>query len=114
MISRNELLNSKEYWMVKFQQALYEEVAKYLAEHNLTQTEFAEKLGVSKGYVSQILHGDFDHKISKLIEISIAINKAPVIDFETLETASVKKYKSGKEWVQMVAEGNQVKYKKKK
>ena len=35
----------------------------------MTQSEFAERLGVSKGYISQILNGDFDHKLSKLTQL---------------------------------------------
>src|SRR5690349_21448356 len=85
MITRKELINSKEYWLVKFQSALYEQVEKYLSENNISKTEFANKLGVSKGYVSQILNGDFDHKISKFIEISLAINKIPFLKFENLD-----------------------------
>ena len=85
MITRKELINSKEYWLVKFQNALYEQVEKYLSENNISKTEFANKLGVSKGYVSQILNGDFDHKISKFIELSLAINKIPFLKFESLE-----------------------------
>ena len=85
MISRKELLRSKEYWLAKFQSTLYEQVEKYLQENQLTRTQFAEQLGVSKGYVSQILNGDFDHKISKFIELSIAIDKAPEIIFEDLD-----------------------------
>jgi len=85
MITRKELLKSKEYWLVKFQVALYEQVENYIKENKLTKTQFAEKLGVSKGYISQILNGDFDHKLSKFIELSLAINKVPLINFEELE-----------------------------
>ncbi len=85
MITRKELLSSKEYWLVKFQSALYEQVEKYLIENKISKTEFAKKLGVSKGYVSQILNGDFDHKISKLIELSLAIEKVPLLKFENVE-----------------------------
>jgi transcriptional regulator with XRE-family HTH domain len=85
MITRKELINSKEYWLVKFQSALYEQVEKHLLENKISKTDFAKKLGVSKGYVSQILNGDFDHKISKFIELSLAIEKIPFLKFESLE-----------------------------
>ena len=85
MITREELLKSKEFWLVQFQSKLYEQVECYLTENNLSKTAFAHQLGVSKGYISQLLNGNFDHKISKLIEISLAIGKAPVLTFEDLD-----------------------------
>lgn len=86
MITRKELIESKEFWLVKLQAALYEQVENYLKDNKLTKTEFAKKLGVSKGYISQILNGDFDHKLSKFIELSLAIGKAPMFKFEDLST----------------------------
>lgn len=101
MISRVELIRSKEYWLARFQAELYAEVDAYLKKNKLSKTAFAAQLGVSKGYVSQLMNADFDHKISKLIEISLAIGKAPVLAFEDLdkadavtEQASVKTVKS--------------------
>lgn len=84
-MSRAELLRSKEYWMVQFQNDLYGVIEKYMEENGLSRTNLAEKFGVSKGYITQILKGDFDHKISKLIELSLATNMAPVLHFIDLE-----------------------------
>ncbi|MBK9109066.1 MAG: helix-turn-helix transcriptional regulator [Saprospiraceae bacterium] len=81
-MNRKELLKSKEYWLVDFQMKLYREVENYLSDSNLNKSQFANQLGVSKGYISQILNGDFDHKLSKLIELSLAINKVPILSFE--------------------------------
>jgi transcriptional regulator with XRE-family HTH domain len=94
MMTRNNLINSKEYWMAKIQMELFAEVEQYLSDNNMNRAQFAEKLGVSKGYVSQILNGDFNHSVSKLIELSLAIGKVPVINFEniskyTLETPNI-------------------------
>ncbi len=86
MITRKELLKSKEFWLVNFQANLFEQVEKYLIENKMSQTEFAVKMGVSKGYISQILNGDFDHKLSKLIELSLAIGKAPLLQLEDMDT----------------------------
>jgi transcriptional regulator with XRE-family HTH domain len=94
MISREELLTSKEYWISKFQIELFDEVHKYLKKNKMTQTDFAKKMGVSKGYISQILNGNFDHKLSKLIEISLFIEKAPVLKFENIKNLISKDLKS--------------------
>jgi transcriptional regulator with XRE-family HTH domain len=94
MTSREELLKSKEYWMVQFQVSLFQEVENYLSENKISKTEFAKQLGVSKGYISQILNGNFDHKISKLIELSLAIGKAPKLlleNFDLLSTPEAEK-----------------------
>ena len=84
MITREELLKTDEYWFETIQNEIYRQVEIYLRENNLTQSQFAEKLGVTKGYVSQILNGNYNATLKKLIELSLAIEIAPVIDFQNL------------------------------
>ena len=62
-------------------------VNSYLKSTGMTRSQFAERLGVSKGYVSQIMNGDFDHKLSKLVELILACDKIPVISFVPKERA---------------------------
>lgn len=81
-MNRNDLLDNPEYWLVKIQTDLYNNVRLYLEQNNMTQTEFAAKLGVTKGYISQIMNGNFNHSLAKLIEISLAIGKCPILNFE--------------------------------
>ena len=40
---------------------------------------------MSKGYVSQLLNGDYDHKLSKLAELSIAFGFVPKIEFQPID-----------------------------
>ena len=56
-----------------------------MKENGINRTQLAEKLGVTKGYVTQVLNGDFDHKISKLVELSLAIGLVPNLTFKPLE-----------------------------
>ena len=84
-MKRKELLKSKEFWIVKIQNQLYEELEKYLRENNVSKTELDNKMGVSKGYISQILNGDFDHKLSKLIEIIMVMDKVPILNLENID-----------------------------
>jgi transcriptional regulator with XRE-family HTH domain len=51
----------------------------------MNKTQLAEYLGCSKGYVTQLLNGDFDHKLSKFVELSLAINKIPEIIFTDVD-----------------------------
>ncbi|WP_439582480.1 helix-turn-helix domain-containing protein [Dyadobacter bucti] len=57
----------------------------YMEENNLSQKQVAEKLKVSPSYVSQILNGNFNFTISKLIELALLVGKAPVIQFKSID-----------------------------
>lgn len=85
-MKREELLKSKEYWLTKIQMDLFSEVDSYIRENKLTRAQLAEQLGVSKGYISQVLNGDADHRLSKLIELSLAIGRAPQFSFQSLDS----------------------------
>jgi Helix-turn-helix. len=80
-ITREELISSKEYWVTNIQLKLFSEVEAYMKAHRMNRTQFAEYLGCSKGYVTQLLSGDYDNKLSKLVELSLAIGKVPELEF---------------------------------
>lgn len=84
-MERVELLQSKEYWLAKFQIELFNHVQNYLNDNKLTRTDLAKILGVTKGYVSQVLNGDADHRISKIIELALSIGYVPDIQFKSIE-----------------------------
>lgn len=85
-MTREELVRSKEYWMVELQSNLYGVIKNFIEKTNITRTEFAQQVGVGKSYISQVLNGDFDHKISKMVELALACNKAPILNFINLDT----------------------------
>lgn len=84
MLTREEILKSPEYWFEEAQNELYRQVVDYKERKKITQTQLAEELGVTKGYVSQILKGEFNYTIKKLIEISLAIGKVPRIQYSPI------------------------------
>ena len=84
-ITREELLASKEYWTADIQMKLFAEVEHFMESEGMNRTQFAEYLGCTKGYVTQLLSGDFDNKISKLVELSLAIGKIPEVVFKDTE-----------------------------
>ena len=43
-----------------------------MAETDRHKSRLAEYLGVSKGYLSQLLNGDYDHCMSKFFELALA------------------------------------------
>ncbi|MDP2335829.1 MAG: helix-turn-helix transcriptional regulator [Bacteroidota bacterium] len=84
MIKHEELVKSPEYWFESIQNEIFRQVDVYLKDNNMTQTQLAEQLGVSKGYVSQVMKGEFNYTLKKLIELSLAVGKVPVLEFKPL------------------------------
>lgn len=84
-MERDELINSREYWITKIQLDLYNQVEEYMKGHDLSRTQLANQLNVTKGYISQLLNGDFDHKISKLVDLALLMGKAPKINYVDLK-----------------------------
>lgn len=85
MTEREKLLRSPAYWLTKVQIQVFNLLNTYMEENNLTQKQVAEKLNVSPSYVSQILNGNFNFTISKLIELALLVGKAPLIQFEMVD-----------------------------
>ena len=91
-MSRKEILSSPEYWIAKAQIDLYNCAENFMEANNINRTQLAKHLGVSKGYVSQLLNGDYDHKLSKLIELAIAFGYVPKIDFQSIDDVLSEDY----------------------
>ncbi|WP_210519868.1 helix-turn-helix domain-containing protein [Hymenobacter terricola] len=89
-----ELAKTRGYWLTKIQNELYACLEQYREKNKWTRTELAAHLGFSKGYLSQILNGEFDHKLSKLIDLSLAVGVAPNLHLQDLDTY-VEDYLSG-------------------
>lgn len=84
-MKREELLISPDYWVAKTQTDLFNQVNDYLLESKISRNDLAKKLGVTKGYISQVLNGNCDHRLSKIVELSMAIGKVPTITFQDLK-----------------------------
>lgn len=84
-MTREELLKSPAYWFEYEQNELFRQVSEYMERENINQTELAAKLNVSKGYVSQILNGNFNYTLKKLIEVCLAIDIVPKIKYNKVE-----------------------------
>jgi len=84
MLKHEDLINKPEYWLETIQNEIFRQLSAYLEDHNMTQSQFAAQLGVSKGYLSQVMKGEFNYTLKKLIELSLAIGKAPVFSFKPI------------------------------
>ncbi len=85
MNRRIDIIKSPSYWITRIQLALYNCAEIFMKETKKNRTQLAEHLGVTKGYVTQLLNGDYDHKLSKLVELSLAFGYVPKIDFVPVE-----------------------------
>lgn len=84
-MKREELLRNPAYWTAGLQMELYRQIVNFMECHHMNKTQLAEYLGCSKGYVTQLLNGDFDHKLSKFVELSLAVGKIPEITFSDVD-----------------------------
>ena len=84
-MNREDLLKDEGYWIAKIQTELYRELTAFMERNKMNSTQLANYLGCSKSYISQLLNGNFNHKLTKLVELSLAIGKAPVIEFRDLK-----------------------------
>jgi hypothetical protein len=81
MLSKKELLKTPEYWVEDLQNQLFREVSAYMKTNKLNRTELAKEWGVSKGYITQVLSGECNFSLKKLVELSLKMQKAPVVEY---------------------------------
>lgn len=84
-MTREELLRSKQFGISQMKYTLLNLIGRYKERKKLKDKDIAEKLGVSKSYISQIMNGTFDHKMSKVGEIANACNAIPVLSFVDID-----------------------------
>jgi transcriptional regulator with XRE-family HTH domain len=85
MLSKKELLKTPNYLLTKYQNEIYRQLISFMESNNLTQKEVAQKLGVSGSYISQVLNGNFNFTLKKLIELGLMIGKVPYFEFVELD-----------------------------
>ncbi|MEO0733789.1 MAG: helix-turn-helix transcriptional regulator [Bacteroidota bacterium] len=61
--------------------SLVRELRGHMKRERLNQTELADHLGVSKGYISRLLNGNGDPKLSSILDLALAVGKEPVLLF---------------------------------
>ena len=85
MLSKEELLKYPDYLLTKYQLEIYRQVENYRQTNDLSKSDLAKQMGVSNPYVSQILNGNFNYTLKKLIEIGLTIGQIPVLNFVPLK-----------------------------
>ena len=70
-MTHQELIQSPEYWITRIQYEFFSKVTLYLEEHQMSRSDLASQLGVSKSYITQILNGNASMSLEKMIENAI-------------------------------------------
>jgi len=94
MLKYEELIKTQEYWLEVIQNEIFRQVKSYMESENINQTQLANKLGVTKGYISQILNGNFNFSLTKLIELSLSLNIVPDLHFKPVNEYIEEKSKN--------------------
>ena len=84
-MERKDVLQEPAYWITQIQIALYDCATRFMSETGKNKTELAQHLGVSKGYVSQLLSGDYNFSITKLVETAMLMGMVPQMTFKSLD-----------------------------
>ncbi|MES2111364.1 MAG: helix-turn-helix transcriptional regulator [Bacteroidota bacterium] len=84
-MSRAKILSSPAYWFEKSQNELFRQFHYYMERENINQTQLAERLGITRGRVSQILRGESNFTMKTLIELGLFIGVIPKISYRPLD-----------------------------
>lgn len=84
MKNYEELLSTDTYWLSTIQIDLFNAINAYMEQEGLNRTELAKRLGVSKGYITQIMNGDFDYRLSTFVKLLLATGNIPNLKIEPL------------------------------
>lgn len=84
-MERKDVLQEPAYWITQIQIAIYDCATRFMSETGKNKTELAQHLGVSKGYVSQLLSGDYNFSITKLVETAMLMGMVPQMSFKSLD-----------------------------
>src|SRR6056297_4094432 len=85
MFKNDQIVKNKGYWLDQIQNEIYFQLQNYMENENLNQKGLADRLNVSPSYVSQILNGNFNYGIGKLIDLALAIGMIPKVQFVSIE-----------------------------
>lgn len=97
-----ELLNEdtslkKEIELLDLRYALIEELVNYRSKNNISQSEFAERIGVKQQVISRFEKGDVDPRLSFISKIIYGMNKRfTLVERDYFATAEVIEFKERK------------------
>lgn len=81
MLNKQDRLKYPNYLLSNYQLEIFRQLASYMEENKLKKKDMAKKLKVSSPYISQVLSGNFNFTLKKLIELGLSIDKVPYLEF---------------------------------
>jgi|WetSurMetagenome_2_1015567.scaffolds.fasta_scaffold260301_2 transcriptional regulator with XRE-family HTH domain len=81
----NELIKSPHFWLEMIQNEIYSQLHEYMKRTGKSQNDIANDLNVSKSYISQVLNGNFNFTLKKLIDLTLYVGKIPDFEFSLPE-----------------------------
>lgn len=97
MRTNEQSSNTSEYWMGVLRAALARQVKIYMDTKGLNPSQLAKALGTNKTFVTQVLNGKFNQSLQKLIDLSIALDIAPLFEFKPVQEFFVQQEKKSAE-----------------
>ena len=85
MKTREELYKTNGYWEIKVATEIHQVLDSYMEREGINQTQLAARLGFSKGYITQILNGEANFSMKKLIDLALKIGMVPDIRLKSVE-----------------------------
>lgn len=86
MYTKERLVRGEVYWMETIQQAIHEALLAYMEKHDLNQTELGKNLGFTRGYVSQLMNGNFNLSQKKIIQLLLKMDMVPDLRIRTVDS----------------------------
>ena len=83
-MTREEILSNPEYWITRIQIEVCRCADAFMKAHNMNRAQLADYFGVTQGAISQMLAGNYNCSLSKLVDIAIRLGYVPKIDFTPL------------------------------
>lgn len=87
---RENILNDPGYWVEEINGQLYDAIVRFMEDNNMTRSDLAKHLNLSKGRISQILNdGEINFSLEKIVSLLLKVDRYPIIRFEKKSKAPV-------------------------
>lgn len=105
MLTLEELLSSKIYWMETIQNDIFRELDSYMRSNGLSMDELASLIGASNSQVRKLLNGEFRGTVEEMVEIMLKIGKVPKLRFITVDEEMRNREEENKEYEPLMTRG---------